>query len=228
MGGWRVPRSTLCSWPWVAGHSLVVSCPIKAPWEAPVCPDMGWPSCGTFTRHEQTMLTIFLQNYSELIPGTTVGTLSRDSSNVLQLIVDSYGVSVQCYHVPSPWAVQPQPCLGGLEGPARCRGAFFSFFGKAITLAGPRALPWVSEGELCAVTAPQSLSPSQNSHCFMLQAARTDLAAPPAPSILPGPAANICLHPHVWGPQGSEITCLLPAPSHPRRHFPVGNDVAES
>lgn len=41
------------------------------------------------------MLTIFLQNYSELIPGTTVGTLSRDSSNVLQLIVDSYGVSVQ-------------------------------------------------------------------------------------------------------------------------------------
>ncbi|OXB60807.1 hypothetical protein ASZ78_005245 [Callipepla squamata] len=31
------------------------------------------------------------QNYSELIPGTTVGTLSRDSSNVLQLIVDAYG-----------------------------------------------------------------------------------------------------------------------------------------
>lgn len=39
---------------------------------------------------------IFLQNYSELIPGTTVGTLSKDSSNVLQLIVDAYGVSVQC------------------------------------------------------------------------------------------------------------------------------------
>lgn len=49
-----------------------------------------------FTCRKQTMLTIFLQNYSELIPGTTVGTLSRDSSNVLQLIVDSYGVSVQC------------------------------------------------------------------------------------------------------------------------------------
>ncbi|KAM8999040.1 integrin beta-3 [Sarcophilus harrisii] len=31
------------------------------------------------------------QNYSELIPGTTVGTLSADSSNVLQLIVDAYG-----------------------------------------------------------------------------------------------------------------------------------------
>nr|XP_056719022.1 integrin beta-3 [Euleptes europaea] len=30
------------------------------------------------------------QNYSELIPGTTVGTLSGDSSNVLQLILDSY------------------------------------------------------------------------------------------------------------------------------------------
>lgn len=39
---------------------------------------------------------IFLQNYSELIPGTTVGTLSKDSSNVLQLIVDAYGVSMQC------------------------------------------------------------------------------------------------------------------------------------
>ncbi|CAM4704850.1 integrin beta-3 [Caretta caretta] len=31
------------------------------------------------------------KNYSELIPGTTVGTLSRDSSNVLQLILESYG-----------------------------------------------------------------------------------------------------------------------------------------
>ncbi|XP_071459919.1 integrin beta-3 [Marmota flaviventris] len=30
-------------------------------------------------------------NYSELIPGTTVGVLSTDSSNVLQLIVDAYG-----------------------------------------------------------------------------------------------------------------------------------------
>lgn len=48
-----------------------------------------------FTCHEQAIfLMLFLQNYSELIPGTTVGTLSRDSSNVLQLIVDAYGVSV--------------------------------------------------------------------------------------------------------------------------------------
>ncbi|XP_078293641.1 integrin beta-3-like [Panthera onca] len=31
------------------------------------------------------------QNYSELIPGTTVGVLSANSSNVLQLIVDAYG-----------------------------------------------------------------------------------------------------------------------------------------
>lgn len=31
------------------------------------------------------------KNYSELIPGTTVGTLSSDSSNVLQLILESYG-----------------------------------------------------------------------------------------------------------------------------------------
>ena len=61
-----------------------------------MCRDRVWPSNGTFTHHEHTMFMIFLQNYSELIPGTTVGTLSRDSSNVLQLIVDSYGVSAQC------------------------------------------------------------------------------------------------------------------------------------
>ncbi|XP_063040848.1 integrin beta-3-like [Engraulis encrasicolus] len=30
------------------------------------------------------------KNYSELIPGTTVGTLSRDSSNIIQLIKDAY------------------------------------------------------------------------------------------------------------------------------------------
>lgn len=61
-----------------------------------MCQERVWPSRGTFMSHEQTVRMIFLQNYSELIPGTTVGTLSRDSSNVLQLIVDSYGVSVQC------------------------------------------------------------------------------------------------------------------------------------
>lgn len=51
-------------------------------------------------------MVVFLQNYSELIPGTTVGTLSGDSSNVLQLIVDSYGVSVQGHHILSPRAAQ--------------------------------------------------------------------------------------------------------------------------
>lgn len=35
-----------------------------------------------------------------------MGTLSGDSSNVLQLIVDSYGVSVQGHHILSPWAAQ--------------------------------------------------------------------------------------------------------------------------
>lgn len=35
-----------------------------------------------------------LQNYSELIPGTTVGTLSNDSGNVIQLIQKAYAVSV--------------------------------------------------------------------------------------------------------------------------------------
>uniref|UniRef100_A0A672JH55 Integrin beta n=1 Tax=Salarias fasciatus TaxID=181472 RepID=A0A672JH55_SALFA len=33
------------------------------------------------------------QNYSELIPGTTVGTLSNDSGNVIQLILKAYAVS---------------------------------------------------------------------------------------------------------------------------------------
>lgn len=35
-----------------------------------------------------------LQNYSELIPGTTVGKLSNDSGNVIQLILKAYAVSV--------------------------------------------------------------------------------------------------------------------------------------
>ena len=36
--------------------------------------------------------TLFPQNYSQLIPGTTVGTLSDDSGNVIQLILDAYEV----------------------------------------------------------------------------------------------------------------------------------------
>lgn len=39
-----------------------------------------------------------LQNYSELIPGTTVGTLSNDSGNVVQLILKAYAVSVRHTH----------------------------------------------------------------------------------------------------------------------------------
>uniref|UniRef100_A0A665UUT2 Integrin beta n=1 Tax=Echeneis naucrates TaxID=173247 RepID=A0A665UUT2_ECHNA len=40
-------------------------------------------------------------NYSELIPGTTVGTLSNDSGNVIQLILKAYAVSVlQHTHTP--------------------------------------------------------------------------------------------------------------------------------
>lgn len=35
-----------------------------------------------------------------------MGTLSGDSSNVLQLIVDSYGVSVQGHYILSPWTAQ--------------------------------------------------------------------------------------------------------------------------
>lgn len=38
------------------------------------------------------------QNYSELIPGTTVGTLSNDSGNVIQLILKAYAVSTSKTH----------------------------------------------------------------------------------------------------------------------------------
>lgn len=35
---------------------------------------------------------MFSQEYSQLIPGTTVGTLSGDSGNVIQLIQEAYAV----------------------------------------------------------------------------------------------------------------------------------------
>lgn len=73
-----------------------------------------------FTCHEQTIfLMLFFQNYSELIPGTTVGTLSRDSSNVLQLIVDAYGVSVQCHHIPIPWAATCRGFILKVQSPSQ-------------------------------------------------------------------------------------------------------------
>ncbi|XP_028931575.1 integrin beta-3 isoform X1 [Ornithorhynchus anatinus] len=63
---------------------------------------MDYPSLGLMTEKlsQKNINLIFAvtrnvinlyKNYSELIPGTTVGTLSADSSNVIQLIVDSYG-----------------------------------------------------------------------------------------------------------------------------------------
>lgn len=44
------------------------------------------------------MWCVCLQNYSELIPGTTVGTLNNDSGNVIQLILQAYAVSVTHTH----------------------------------------------------------------------------------------------------------------------------------
>ncbi|MCV4753361.1 hypothetical protein OFC37_28240, partial [Escherichia coli] len=63
---------------------------------------MDYPSLGLMTEKlsQKNINLIFAvtenvvslyQNYSELIPGTTVGVLSDDSSNVLQRIVDAYG-----------------------------------------------------------------------------------------------------------------------------------------
>lgn len=37
------------------------------------------------------------QEYSQLIPGTTVGTLSQDSGNVIQLIEEAYAVRASSY-----------------------------------------------------------------------------------------------------------------------------------
>lgn len=47
---------------------------------------------------EHLMARFCLQNYSELIPGTTVGTLNNDSGNVIQLILQAYTVSVTQIH----------------------------------------------------------------------------------------------------------------------------------
>lgn len=129
-------------------------------WAQPGCPPFSehpgklacaweWVDPTVFTCHEQTIfLMLFFQNYSELIPGTTVGTLSRDSSNVLQLIVDAYGVSVQCHHIPIPWA-------------ATCRGFILK---SAITLTGHRPCPKLLKGELCTMTIPKKLSSSPHNH----------------------------------------------------------------
>lgn len=110
VGLYQVPAAKSPFWgsggPWVAGHGLVV-CPVKAP----MFLDGFSPCHGTFTHNKQILFMILLQNYSELIPGTTVGTLSRDSSNVLQLIVDSYGVSVQCDGATTALFITKQPLL---------------------------------------------------------------------------------------------------------------------
>lgn len=50
-------------------------------------------SDGTLAQLSDSTFALSLQNYSELIPGTTVGTLSNDSGNVIQLILKAYAVS---------------------------------------------------------------------------------------------------------------------------------------
>lgn len=106
-------------------------------WWSPVLSKDGvWSSHGTFTHHKQTLFTIFLQNYSELIPGTTVGTLSKDSSNVLQLIVDSYGVSVQCDDSTTHTiSLTKQPLLPTANNPHRF-----------VSSPSPKHPPWTSCG----------------------------------------------------------------------------------
>lgn len=102
------------------------------------------------------MLTIFLQNYSELIPGTTVGTLSRDSSNVLQLIVDSYGVSVQCDGPTTALSLPKYPLLHTASSPHR--------FGSCPSSKHP---PWTSCEHLPPPT--HAGTPGKGDHCVHRQ-----------------------------------------------------------
>lgn len=157
VGLYQVPVSMQSHLPGgLVGHGLVVSCPVKVP----MCLDRVWPSHGTFTHHKQTLFMVFLQNYSELIPGTTVGTLSRDSSNVLQLIVDSYGVSVQCDGPTTALALTKQPLLPTANNPHRF-----------VSSSNPKHPPWTScehppqptcagtlgVGDHCSLLAPSCL-----------------------------------------------------------------------
>uniref|UniRef100_A0A674C927 Integrin beta n=1 Tax=Salmo trutta TaxID=8032 RepID=A0A674C927_SALTR len=70
------------------------------------------------------------QNYSQLIPGTTVGTLSDDSGNVIQLILDAYErirskVELELLGVPEELALSfNATCLNGelIQGLKSCSG----------------------------------------------------------------------------------------------------------
>uniref|UniRef100_A0A8D0CIR9 Integrin beta n=1 Tax=Scleropages formosus TaxID=113540 RepID=A0A8D0CIR9_SCLFO len=70
------------------------------------------------------------QNYSELIPGTTVGTLSDDSGNVIQLILDAYAkirskVELELLDVPEELSLSfNATCLNGevIPGLKSCSG----------------------------------------------------------------------------------------------------------
>ncbi|XP_015266184.1 PREDICTED: integrin beta-3-like, partial [Gekko japonicus] len=77
----------------------------------------------------QTIVGLY-QNYSELIPGTTVGTLTRDSSNVLQLILDSYEkirskIELEVRNLPEELSLSfNATCLDGevIQGVKSCMG----------------------------------------------------------------------------------------------------------
>lgn len=70
------------------------------------------------------------KNYSELIPGTTVGTLSSDSANVIQLILDAYAkirskVELELYGLPEELSLSfNATCLNGeiIPGVKSCSG----------------------------------------------------------------------------------------------------------
>ncbi|KAJ3607410.1 hypothetical protein NHX12_024461 [Muraenolepis orangiensis] len=77
----------------------------------------------------QSVVSLY-QNYSELIPGTTVGMLSKDSSNVIQLILQAYAkirskVELEVLGVPEELSLSfNATCLNGqvIPGLKSCSG----------------------------------------------------------------------------------------------------------
>lgn len=74
--------------------------------------DSSWV-CAENSCFQELMAHFCLQNYSELIPGTTVGTLNNDSGNVIQLILQAYTVSATQIHTHTPM-LQTGLCFKGM------------------------------------------------------------------------------------------------------------------
>ncbi|OWK14555.1 ITGB3 [Cervus elaphus hippelaphus] len=130
---------------------------------------MDYPSLGLMTEKlsQKNINLIFAvtesvvnlyQNYSELIPGTTVGVLSTDSSNVLQLIVDAYGkirskVELEVRDLPEELSLSfNATCLNNevIPGLKSCVG-----------LKIGDTVRWAGQGQRAALTLQDECSPRE-------------------------------------------------------------------